>query len=50
MNFDAAISILSHSNWGFVAVWIALLAVGLASSFPEDSGSRQENLTNRRKS
>ena len=35
MNFDSAISFLSHSNWGFLAVWLVLLAVAFTASFPE---------------
>jgi cytochrome bd-type quinol oxidase subunit 2 len=35
MDFDAAISFLSHSNWGFLAVWLVLLAVAFTASFPE---------------
>jgi membrane-associated PAP2 superfamily phosphatase len=35
MNFDTAISFLSHSNWGFLAVWLVLLAIAFTSSFPE---------------
>jgi membrane-associated PAP2 superfamily phosphatase len=35
MDFDSAISFLSHSNWGFLAVWLVLLAVAFTASFPE---------------
>jgi hypothetical protein len=35
MNFDSAISFLSHSNWGFLALWLVLLAVAFTASFPE---------------
>jgi len=35
MNFDSAISFLSHSNWGFLALWLVLLAIAFTASFPE---------------
>jgi hypothetical protein len=35
MNFDSVISFLSHSNWGFLALWLVLLAVAFTASFPE---------------
>ena len=41
MNFDAAISFLSHSNWGFLALWLVLLAVAFGSCFSESSAGRQ---------
>lgn len=37
MNFDGAISFLSHSNWGFLVLWLLLLAVAFTASFPERS-------------
>jgi hypothetical protein len=37
MNFDSAISFLSHSNWGFLALWLVLLAVAFTACFPERS-------------
>jgi len=37
MNFESAISFLSHSNWGFLGLWLVLLAVAFTASFPERS-------------
>jgi hypothetical protein len=39
MNFESAISFLSHSNWGFLALWLLLLAIAFTASFPERSAS-----------
>ncbi len=36
MNFDAAISFLSHSNWGFIALWIVLLGGAFGACFSEN--------------
>jgi hypothetical protein len=41
MNFDNAISLLGHSNWGFLAVWLLLLAVAFRASFPEKTTPAQ---------
>jgi hypothetical protein len=35
MNFEAVTSWLTHANWYFLAVWIALLAAAVAASFPD---------------
>ena len=35
MNVDSAISFLSHSNWGFLAVWLLLLALAYGATFRE---------------
>ena len=35
MNFEAIASWLTHANWYFLAVWIALLAAAVAASFPQ---------------
>lgn len=35
MNFEAITSWLTHANWYFLAVWIALLAAAVAASFPQ---------------
>jgi hypothetical protein len=34
---DSAISFLSHSNWGFLALWLLLLGAAFTASFPERS-------------
>jgi hypothetical protein len=39
MNFDSAISFLSHSNWGFLALWLVLLAIAFTASFPAEKTS-----------
>lgn len=49
MNVDSAISFLSHSNWGFLALWLVLLAVAFTACFSEPSPSR-ERPTNRPRS
>lgn len=51
MNFDTAISFLSHSNWGFLVLWIVFLGIAFAACFPEKSvSSAQEGRTDRRRS
>jgi hypothetical protein len=40
MNFDSAIAFLSHSNWGFLALWLVLLAVAFTASFPERTSTQ----------
>lgn len=50
MNFDRAISFLSHSNWGFLALWLVLLALAFTASFPEKSGSSASRGHSRRHS
>lgn len=49
MNFDAAISFLGHSDWGFLALWLVLLAVAFAACFSEPSATGQ-NRTDRSRS
>jgi membrane-associated PAP2 superfamily phosphatase len=41
MDFDSAISFLSHSDWGFLAVWLVLLAVAFTASFSEKTTPSQ---------
>jgi hypothetical protein len=36
MNFDRAISLLSHSSWGFLALWIVLLGAAFGACFSEN--------------
>jgi cytochrome bd-type quinol oxidase subunit 2 len=48
MNFDSAISFLGHSNWGFLAVWLVLLAVAFTASFPERTAPSQVRRTEAR--
>jgi hypothetical protein len=43
MNFDSAISFLSHSNWGFLGLWLLLLGLAYGATFrdgPVPSASR----------
>jgi len=48
MSFDNVISILSHSNWGFLALWIVLLGIAFVACFSEGSApSTQRHSTNR---
>jgi hypothetical protein len=37
MDFDSAISFVTHSNWGFLAVWLLLLALAYGATFREES-------------
>jgi len=41
MNSEAVTSWLMHANWFFLALWLALLAVAVAASFPRSSGAGQ---------
>ncbi|HKW19390.1 MAG TPA: hypothetical protein VJO35_17910 [Terriglobales bacterium] len=41
MNFDAAISFLGHSDWGFLALCLVLLAVAFAACFSEPTSTHQ---------
>lgn len=48
MSFDKAISLLGHSNWGFLALWIVLLGVAVVGCFSDVSAaSAQGRGTNR---
>ena len=41
MSFEAVASWLSHANWIFLGLWLALLAVAVVAGFPRSSGAAQ---------
>jgi hypothetical protein len=42
MSFDTAISLLSHSNWGFLVLWVVLLGIAFVACFSETSAASAE--------